>query len=417
MTFYDCLPGGVFRCGTEAGWPLEYGNQPFCALHGCAGADEMRAFLDGDLFRAVLPEDRDELERALRSLELDGPAAQAECRLVRRDGGMFWGHYLLRCCQDEDGRPKIFGMLADMTVKKGKSLQDSRGEECLHVLTEIGNHVIFDFDAADGSMKLCGNFEQRFGRAPRVEDFGLACAAGQEVKIQAWEQGRMPLLHGLQSRSVRKDIQLPTADGGTIWCQYQTKIFLDAQGSTVRQIGRLINMEEIRTEEAAHRRRAQRDPLTGVFHREAAQKQIERALRADAGPYIMVLTDLDDFKHINDTYGHPKGDLVLQHLAHKLEETFRCQDIIGRLGGDEFMACLCHVKSKKKVLERINELCVTAFRDFDSAQIGGESVTMSAGVVYTNRPDATFEELYVRADRALYEAKDLGKGRAYFEEW
>ncbi len=416
IEFYNCLPGGVFRCGTEEDWPLDFFNTAFCKMHGCETEDELRDFVGGVWINAIGQEDRTEIRQVLQTLQTQSMAV--ECHGCRKDGTNFWVHYLLCRKTDRDGKDWIYGMATDMTEKREQILELSRGEECLHILAGIGNHVVFDMNAADRTLRLYGNFAKQFGREPVWKDFHLACKPARTVHVWSGANGaNLNMIGNMRLENVQKDLYLTGEDGQEIWCKYQSRLLYDETGKVVRQVGRLINMEEIKEEQAMLREQAQRDPLTGLFNRETARMLIQHALKENDGYCVLVIMDLDNFKHINDTFGHPKGDLVLKHLAAQLGVLFRSRDVIGRLGGDEFMVCLCQVKLGRKVAQRISDLCVHAFDGFDSSQIGGEKVTLSAGVVSTKRPDATFEELYIRADKALYRAKRLGKGIACFESW
>jgi diguanylate cyclase (GGDEF)-like protein len=148
------------------------------------------------------------------------------------------------------------------------------------------------------------------------------------------------------------------------------------------------------------------DPLTGLYNRRFAEQRLaaEVARSERRGHPLTVLTlDLNNFKEINDTYGHPAGDQVLQEFASRLNKVIRGSDLAVRLGGDEFLVVLpeCTLEQLKLVLERLS-----AFElDWQGKKI---PVTFSAGwkdYVMGERP----EEMLARADQALYKNKRAGK--------
>lgn len=101
--------------------------------------------------------------------------------------------------------------------------------------------------------------------------------------------------------------------------------------------GRLLDTSEAAMRESQFRRKAERDSLTGLYNRAAALDRIETALRTESRPCTLIVVDVDDFKAVNDSYGHPEGDYVLKRLAIFLSQVMRKEDIVARIGGDEFL--------------------------------------------------------------------------------
>ncbi|HLX14105.1 MAG TPA: GGDEF domain-containing protein [Bradyrhizobium sp.] len=157
---------------------------------------------------------------------------------------------------------------------------------------------------------------------------------------------------------------------------------------------------------------AELDDLTGSLNRRCIMRtldeEITRAHRASASCSI-ALIDLDWFKGINDTYGHPTGDEVLRTFAITVFANIRNIDRFGRFGGEEFLLVLPDTPhdTATRVLDRLRE--IVANLDW-SAFSPGMRVTVSAGVA-TLAPDETADAFLARADRALYEAKARGRNR------
>lgn len=156
------------------------------------------------------------------------------------------------------------------------------------------------------------------------------------------------------------------------------------------------------------------DALTGLANRRAFDRtldiEIERSKRAKT-PLSIAIFDLDNFKSINDTYGHPKGDEVLATFARKLQKTTRRYDLAARYGGEEFaliMAGSGLVKAQRLLRRLLGE-----FREIEFEQTDGNgtfSVTTSVGLTcFKGSSGVTAEELVKLADDALYEAKTTGK--------
>lgn len=160
-------------------------------------------------------------------------------------------------------------------------------------------------------------------------------------------------------------------------------------------------------------RQASTDPLTGALNRRALQQIADRYLseaRRHRRPASLLMVDADHFKLINDTYGHEAGDAVLCELLRRIQEMLRLEDVIGRIGGEEFVLLLPGTPEHEAmaVAERIRQ------------RIGGETfihrgeeipLTVSIGVAEREPGEGDFETLLKRSDLAMYAAKRAGRNR------
>jgi diguanylate cyclase (GGDEF)-like protein len=156
---------------------------------------------------------------------------------------------------------------------------------------------------------------------------------------------------------------------------------------------------------------ARTDPLTGALNRrameDAAQRETTRSLRYDH-PLCMIVIDIDNFKHLNDTRGHAAGDCALQALAREAKVTLRSQDLFARTGGEEFAILLPDTPASAGIaaVQRVRQAIETLEVPFESGPI---KLTVSAGVAQFDPACGGWEGLMRRADAAMYEAKKLGR--------
>lgn len=190
---------------------------------------------------------------------------------------------------------------------------------------------------------------------------------------------------------------------------HQSKAYVLLQRIDITE---LSNKEQLL--EAAQRESVT-DPLTQVYNRLGGKRLILEALEKakESENAALILLDLDHFKEVNDRFGHPVGDWILQEAARKLQESFRSGDIICRLGGDEYLVFLKNIPDKASifpVLDRLEKkLRIVCEKDGQTI-----SVTASVGAAfYKGQP---YEELYRQADIALYRAKRDRCGCALFVE-
>ena len=169
------------------------------------------------------------------------------------------------------------------------------------------------------------------------------------------------------------------------------------------------------------RTKAERDLLTDLLNKKTFESDVESMLSDNSANEVgaLLIIDLDNFKAVNDTLGHMAGDRVLSGVADKIRETFRQQDLLGRIGGDEF-AVYMKFGSRQEADERYEiirsraELLCRKIRELTDDPDHGVTVSCSIGIALDTKHDATYDQLYKRADEALYRVKKSGKNRFDF---
>lgn len=180
---------------------------------------------------------------------------------------------------------------------------------------------------------------------------------------------------------------------------------------------RLEEMIQKRTEELekSHAQTiylARYDGLTQLLNRQYMEKLVHEKIR-DGKEGCLVLIDIDDFKQINDVYGHQKGDQVLIVVASALKSYFK-QDIIGRIGGDEIMMFLQKDNHSNESFETLIEGFQTFWQKYQNHIQLDRPVTLSIGGVLFPQQARTYKLLYEYADKAMYRAKKSGKNQSFF---
>lgn len=210
--------------------------------------------------------------------------------------------------------------------------------------------------------------------------------------------------------------------------QSKVRVFLELYGARM-ELRRAMDELSLRNrqlhDEIAERQRmeeqirhqATHDMLTGLpnrvlFH-DRLQGAMQRALRHQ-NRFALVLLDIDGFKGVNDNYGHPAGDALLQAIATRVREHLRSNDTVARLGGDEFALILEDLNDATAVLERCQQLGQALAQPYPLEGRDGRfvaRVSASQGLAIWQGETESDEQLIQAADRALYQAKDAGKNR------
>lgn len=189
------------------------------------------------------------------------------------------------------------------------------------------------------------------------------------------------------------------------------RIQLTSLFGTNGEIRQCIGVIEDATETQHLREKADRDSLTGLYNRSYAVEKINGMLQ-EFSPvpecvHACVLMDLDNFKKLNDTLGHQKGDQALQDVANILRQHFREYDIVCRLGGDEFLVFVQNIPRnviEKNIGSLLKKLTLTYEKEEKKI-----CITVSAGIYLVQEPGHDFRELYQKADEMLYRVKNSSK--------
>lgn len=217
--------------------------------------------------------------------------------------------------------------------------------------------------------------------------------------------------------SLRYDFMI-TNDGGYTyyWMRITARIFYWEEDQSVRMLTYRQNIDSEKRHELLMAEKMQRDSLSRLYNKAATQKLTRRLLQKDPNQhYAFFVLDIDDFKKVNDTLGHAAGDRVITDFAKKIKRQFRDQDIVGRIGGDEF-AVFVPVPSREWAETKAKTLSeVLRYTFTDNGRIC--SISASIGVAVSPEGGTTFELLYQNADAALYETKRCGKqGYSFYNQ-
>ena len=211
-----------------------------------------------------------------------------------------------------------------------------------------------------------------------------------------------------------REYRIIDAQGQVRWLSDKCFINRNAEpGQRLIVVGIAEDITEKKQLETELQRLATTDVLTQSSNRrhffECANREFEQA-RLQGSSLAFLLLDIDDFKVINDTYGHPEGDIVLQRIAESGRAALRRGDLFGRIGGEEFAAVFpgCTADMARQVAERLQR---EIQRQNFSHQGQTFTITVSQGLTGLLAEDESLDNLFARADSAMYEAKRQGKNR------
>lgn len=187
----------------------------------------------------------------------------------------------------------------------------------------------------------------------------------------------------------------------------------DSESKYASLIGKLTNVNNARLETERLRHQVNIDALTGVYNRKALAEIGQDPEHQYSAVFFV---DVDDFKDINDDFGHQYGDKVLKEVAQRLYGVFRKTDIVSRIGGDEFVILWSGRCERRDLEQKARDICALLQRT-ESRLKDGRYVGLSVGIACRTDSDMDFQTVLRHADQALYHAKNTGKGHyAFYDE-
>ena len=212
------------------------------------------------------------------------------------------------------------------------------------------------------------------------------------------------------------EFRLRTGDGQLRWVENRYVPVRDPEGRLLEVEGIIIDITEHKLAEEKIALLARTDGLTGLANRSTLIERLHQsfaAARRGASPFAVFYLDLDHFKHINDTLGHPVGDLLLQEVSRRIQTCTRENDVVARLGGDEFAVLQTEMLDPAQSGALASKILKTLVEPY---QLEGNEVRISASVgISTYAQDSeSADSMLVQADMALYRSKNSGRNQYHF---
>lgn len=272
-------------------------------------------------------------------------------------------------------------------------------------LSDMMREVTFTYNYIQDEITLSKEGQILFETDETIQPFSKY---HYKVKVNNGKDSIYQLL--MRKEDIDEEMKLYFPHQDPQWYHIITKVIYD-QNKPVSIIGRFQNIHDQKLEKDKLLETSRIDGLTKVLNSNTFKKDISDLLEASDEQYAFAIIDIDDFKNVNDTYGHYEGDQVLITVANAMKEIFQENAFIGRLGGDEFSVFL-----KYETRERLEELIKMLFQELAYLNKSAKTPipTLSIGVSIRHKED-NLRTLYQRADSLLYEVKNDGKNNYRIE--
>ncbi|MEG1891853.1 MAG: sensor domain-containing diguanylate cyclase [Clostridia bacterium] len=278
------------------------------------------------------------------------------------------------------------------------------------IIMDQTTDILFKWDILKDDLLFSPNWLKKFG----YEATGLKARG----RITAWEN-----IHPDDVQSFAKlitdtaagkpysemEIRIQNIKGRYIWCRIRVTVQFSSEGQAIKAVGVILDVDEEKKEKYRLMKQAQRDSHTGLYNKAATNALVAHRMKDSdfTGLQVLMIIDIDCFKGINDTYGHAAGDGIIAAVAAQLRGHIRGNDVVGRIGGDEFLVYLAEVDSEEAALCKAQSLHAAL-----NALIpvpGEPPITCSIGMAIFPHGTVEYSDLYQYADSALYQRKENGK--------
>ena len=415
QTSATLLADSSFLCRNDADFTLIQLDSRITKLAGYT-RQELREQFHNSLMALVLPEDRAALRHSFREQFNRGIDAEAEFRVRRKDGQVIWVLDKSRLSVAADGQEYMNSYLTDVThTKRANDELRAKLSQYEIILAQTEN-VLFQWDIQLDRIEFSDTWEKIFGFRPMQENIRASLILTSNIHpddLPLLLDGISRIENGSNYEMV--EVRIATNRGRYLWCRFRASAIRDEDGQVTKIVGIIINIDAEKQAERQLQDRAERDALTKLLNKTAAQKQAEEYLRhyGQGAVCAMLIIDLDNFKQINDHYGHLFGDAVLTKAAREIEMLFRSQDIVARIGGDEFLVLMRGIADRTLLENRCKRL-LQIFQNTFRRQKYKLPLSCSIGIALSPEHGTTYFELFQNADQALYEAKAKGKNNFCF---
>lgn len=425
----NLLGGVAFYDVSEQNIRLLRVNEQYYKMMGSNPEDVLEH--KNDIIEHIYPEDRELfLNIFYEAYENRNSGAEGEFRRYKENGSLIWICLRAFFFKEQDGHRIYYGSVTDVTDQRDMRFRQ-QGLNADHTEPEIDQDEQLKrlglrmesilrqagLSSWEWDMK-CRTLTVDYGcKGEKViaefpECIEELSSIGAKFKNEYFEYLKA-MKTGKLAEGTRFDLPVMKKDGQLTWYQIACEIMRDGRGNAYKAVGYYVDITEQKTQDLKSKeslKALETDALTGLYNRQTAVPKMRdylQSIRAEETA-AMLMFDMDNFKLANDVFGHIYGDTIITENAQKLRKFFREEDIMCRIGGDEFLVLCKNIGEEdieKKLEAIIKEMVITCCK-------GEQEIlfSMSAGYALTPNMGTDFEELYEKADIALFSAKMGGKG-------
>lgn len=423
QSVYNALPCGIGIYSVSENPVILFLNSGYLKIYGYAGGtdySEYDLYTGNDFFADVLPEERATVESAIKRRLTGTAPVTYEVKALCKDGSIRF----TRCTLDMINLPNEERYLQEVIV----DITDEKILERSKELNKYSKSLMAVFDRICEVCLASNTIMPVSSKNPGKEKLNTVtnCQVYFEHQSQHFvhPEDRHEFLHFTEFQNIRDKV----AKEGYAYCECRLRDIIDGEYIysaitilpveddyylyCVMNIDSRMKQVALEEENKYLIEKAERDSLTSLLNRAATEDAVEFYLTkcCPESHCAMIVLDIDNFKSINDTYGHLHGDQLLVGISDILQKDTRKCDVVGRFGGDEYIVFITDIQNDEFVIKKIQSFA-TEIRALSAKYSFDLPVSVSFGVTFSAKKSTSFGEMFYLADKALYLAKRSGKDR------
>ena len=403
--------GGVVRRDMQSLRPVYVSAQ---LLHRVgAMKDDSSLYLKELPDGPISPGDMSPLYTSIRQQLSSADSYSVQYRVTHSNGSTMWILEKGILLTEVDGRQSIYAVAMDISDVRRLRQTEKLTLDRMRFIMSQNNFIIFEMSIEQNYMRFALYDNAQYDMPPVFSMRGGKPLHHSSAVHPEDQHIMQEMLQQLRTGTTRKawELRLRTIKGKYHWVNIKATTLFGEDGAPLSAIGVITDIHDQKSRIEHLSQQAERDSSTALYNKKTTEERIQDFLGAQRSSnyhYALFLVDVDNLKSINDSLGHQMGDKAISHVADTLRSLFREGDIVGRIGGDEFL-----ILSTSPMLPEVAAAKAQAINvRLEGSWAGSDRhiITASIGVCFFPDHGTTFAELYARADKAAYGAKQAGKG-------
>ncbi len=409
------MPGGIMTYNADTG-KINYVNQGLLHIFGCEEEQFRERYMDNfSLF--VMKDDRARVNEQIESQMLFYNYVELTYRVENLMDEITYINHRATLRTLRDGTRIFMCFITDVSELVDTQNRMQRVNEQLYfeterfkLIEEAIDNIEYDYDVDNDRLSISKKDERGVRHWNRVDRF----ISGKELQKRVYHDDIFIVTSVVDAimRNAEKGVveyRLNQEDGGYLWYRMNYASFADKTDHVHRIVGSAKEITAEKHEQEKLRSEAETDGMTGLLNKKAMQLSCAEHLGGSevTDCHALFMIDTDNFKSVNDTLGHSTGDDTIKFVADCIRKVFRENDLVGRMGGDEFMVLMNHA-TEQSAIDKAKSLNDSIRTDI-KGDAGTVHISCSIGIAFFAKHGEDYDSLFKAADSALYEAKEAGK--------
>ncbi|MEG0275871.1 MAG: diguanylate cyclase [Coprobacillus sp.] len=402
------MPGGVHRCENDGYFTLRDVSDSFYKMFGY-NAQQVHDLFNDEYIQMIYYEDRALMIETINESLKYGNSFELEYRVQCFDGSLIWILDKGILLSTKEGQSYFYCILIEISDRKREQETLRLSLERHEIIMNQTTDIIFEWNIKEDTLFFSNNWKKKYGYNPISHNISSTIPLSSHIHpedIHHFMTIMENSSHGIPYNET--EFRIKDSTGNYVWNRIRATTQFGDNHKPIKAVGVIIDITEEKERIDKLSEMVQKDSLTDLYNKKAISFHINRYIDDRLShSHTLFIIDIDDFKKVNDNFGHPCGDALLQNIAQTIKNSVSTNALIGRLGGDEFIVYIPHLISQedanKQAQSLLKHLC--EIKPLDNSY----KISCSIGCVICNNCQVSYDDLYQYADTALYHKKNHGK--------